>query len=398
MRAARAGPGAFADPPAAGATKGAPRDRSGRGEDAGRTAMDSLPTRSPGMAAGDGRPPSPCGSPRTSAPVDGGGHESRGGRWIMSLFGNACRAGDQRSMAPAARRPSRGSGGARTGAVRPWPARRAARCESASASDGTTPGVASFTPDRDLRQDRGPVEPSLVPGGPRDIFGEFFRSLLLRLIRRLSGGRSQGSRAVAPARHLAPAGLAAALAAFLLVLLAGPETHAQTSQVLVSNLGQSLNDGDEFLGDDFVQSFTTGTNAHGYTLIGIDLRLSSSSGTTPPTVTLHSGCPRGAQVTTFTGLASIAATRANYAFTSVGTVALSQSTTFWVVAEGGATGGRWWNTASNNEDTTPVASRSIANFREVWVSTSVGRCTTNTASANYLRVRGSINPGPTPSL
>ena len=246
------------------------------------------------------------------------------------------------------------------------------------------------------------MEPSLTPGRPRGIFGESFRSLLLRLLRRLlrrlSGSRSLGSRAVAPTRRLAPAGLAAALAAFLLVLLAGTEAHAQTSQVLVNNVGQSLNDGAEFFGDDFAQSFTTGTNAHGYTLTGIDLRLSSSSGTTPPTVTLRSGSATGAQVATFTGPASIGATRANFAFTPVGTVTLSQSTTYWVVAEGGATGGRWRNTASNNEDATPVAGWSIANSREVWVSTSVGSCTTSTASANYLLVRGSINPGPTPSL
>ena len=106
------------------------------------------------------------------------------------------------------------------------PARHIERRDSVGASDGTIPGVVLSAPDRDPRQDREPTVPSLAPGGPRGIFGETFCSLfcrlLRRLIRRLSGGRSPGSRAVAPARRLAPAGIAAALPIVLTALFAAP--------------------------------------------------------------------------------------------------------------------------------------------------------------------------------
>ena len=160
----------------------------------------------------------------------------------------------------------------------PWPGRRVGGCEVAGVPPGATPGAPSSPPDRDRRQDRRPVEPSLAAGVPRGKFGEIFRGL----IRRLSGSRSPASRPAAPARRLAPAGLAAALAVFLLVLPAGPEAHAQTPEVLVSNVGQTLADEDQFSVVDFALSFTTGRNPRGYTLTGIELRLRSTSGTTLP--------------------------------------------------------------------------------------------------------------------
>ena len=114
----------------------------------------------------------------------------------MTLFRAACRAASRRSMAPAARRTSRDSGGARPRAMWLPSTRRVDGYEDAGASDGTIPGVALSAPDRDPRRDRGPAEPSLAPGGPRGIFGEPFRHLLRRLLgrlmRRLSGGRSPG--------------------------------------------------------------------------------------------------------------------------------------------------------------------------------------------------------------
>ena len=191
--------------------------------------------------------------------------------------------------------------------------------------------------------------------------------------------------------------LAAALAVFLLVLPAGPEAHAQTPEVLVSNVGQTINDATDFATDDLAQSFTTGTDARGYILTAIELQLASTSGTTPPTVTLHSGSATGTVVATFTGPASIGSTDAYHAFTPVGTVTLNSSTTYWVVAEGGATGGRWSNTSSTSEDGTPAAGWSIADVSEFRAASSTGSFSVNTFSVNYIRVRGSINYGPIPS-
>ena len=68
-------------------------------------------------------------------------------------------------------------------------------------------------------------------------------------------------------------------------LLAGFPAPALAQSVLVSNIGQAEEER-ATLGStsELAQAFTTGTNATGYTLTGIELRLYSLPGaTTPPT-------------------------------------------------------------------------------------------------------------------
>ena len=66
-------------------------------------------------------------------------------------------------------------------------------------------------------------------------------------------------------------------------------TVTPVSSGLVSNVGQSESDSFGLAANDLAQSFTTGTNATGYTLNSIELRLSAFVSTVTPTVTLYSG-------------------------------------------------------------------------------------------------------------
>ena len=114
------------------------------------------------------------------------------------------------------------------------------------------------------------------------------------------------------------------------------------SAALVSNVGQTA---DNFAGlgsNDAAQPFTTGTNATGYTLTSIELRLNSANSTDTPTVKLYSGSANGTEVSTFTGPAMLDASGTNnYTFTPSSTVTLRMSTTYWVVAEANTGDVRW---------------------------------------------------------
>ena len=165
--------------------------------------------------------------------------------------------------------------------------------------------------------------------------------------------------------------------------------------VLVSNIGQAEEDVMEFGFHDVAQPFTTGTHAAGYTLTSIQLRLDTTTGTTPPTVRLHSGSATGTRVATFAGPASLTPnSTANYPFTPTGTVTLSMGTTYWVVAEGGSSGVSWWTTVSDDEDATSAVDWSIGNTGESRTASSPGSFTTIASGQSYqMRVNGT--PGPT---
>ena len=155
--------------------------------------------------------------------------------------------------------------------------------------------------------------------------------------------------------------LAAALALFLFG--GGGVGQAQTPPALVSNVGQDL----DFYGSlgnvaERAQRFTTGANLGGYTLTGIDLNLrSENAGTVPPTVTLHRGSATGTKVADLNGPSALTAGSTDtYRFTPTGTVRLSSSTNYWVVAEGGSDDIDWTQTESNAEDATPASGWSIS--------------------------------------
>ena len=135
---------------------------------------------------------------------------------------------------------------------------------------------------------------------------------------------------------------------FDIVVSAGTTTATCTGMCLVSNVGQTaVTDIEGLASNDLAQSFTTGTNATGYTLTSIELRLSAFGNLTTPTVKLYSGSANGTEESTFTGPATLGTGLANYTFTPSSTVNLLTSTTYWVVAEGSVS---WANVVSTSED------------------------------------------------
>ena len=135
---------------------------------------------------------------------------------------------------------------------------------------------------------------------------------------------------------------------------------AQSAQVLVSNLGQALDD-HASLGNtsDLAQQFKIGSYATTLTSIDLSLR-SEATGAVPPTVTLHSGSATGTKVADLTGSSALtASTTATYAFMPAGTVRLKPSTIYWVVAEGGSVDVDWTTTATDAEDANSVSNLRI---------------------------------------
>ena len=207
------------------------------------------------------------------------------------------------------------------------------------------------------------------------------------LIRSLVSGSSRSSgwpenrftpSPIFPSRYDVPAGPSGSslgfwrgalprLAALLLVLaasLAVPLGGAAHAAVLVSNVGQALDAQIIlFTQHDLAQSFTTGTNAAGYTLTSIELNLGAPSTATFPTVKLLSGSATGTQVAALTSPQAGSGTgTANYTFTTSSTVTLNMGTTYWVVAEGGTS--TWSTTLATSEDGTPAAGWSITDMGE----------------------------------
>ena len=160
---------------------------------------------------------------------------------------------------------------------------------------------------------------------------------------------------------------------------------------LVSNIGQTATAVEGFTTRDYAQSFTTGTNATGYTLTSIELKLGSSPGVaTTPTVKLFRVSANGTEVATLTGPAMLDAsnTEKAYTFTRSSTVNLLTSTTYWVVAEG-ASGVSWTSTAATSEDITPAAGWGIGDLYEFRSASSTGGFT-QPATALQIRVNGTL--------
>ena len=186
--------------------------------------------------------------------------------------------------------------------------------------------------------------------------------------------------------------LAASLAAVFLFGAAGV-AHAQTSRVLVSNIGQTFQIASGYsIGG--AQGFSTGTNADGYTLTSVELRLSANQ---VPTVTLHRGSPAGTKVADFTGPSSAAgrADFVDYTFTPTTTVTLDRNTDYWLVATGSAFGDLW-AVAGSGEDATPAPGWSIRDRGQSY-NPDPGSWQDHGADiANQIRVKGTIRQPPPP--
>ena len=166
--------------------------------------------------------------------------------------------------------------------------------------------------------------------------------------------------------------------------------------VLVSNFRQT-----QFAGEgagtvyDLAQGFTTGANPGGYTLTGLELGLGATSGTVPPTVTLHSGSANGAKVADFTGPAAVILGHSIESFTPTTAGTLSASTDYWLVYEGGSDGMSWTTTASDAEDAGSAGGWTIADVAQRRSASSTGSFTDlSIGHAFSLRVNGLPSPSP----
>ena len=154
----------------------------------------------------------------------------------------------------------------------------------------------------------------------------------------------------------------------------GGMAHAQTSQVLVSNFGQTtVTSGGTEHG--VAQGFRTGSNPTGYTVTSIDLQLSGGN----PTVSLRRGSPTGSTVPGFTA----------------GSATLEPNTSYWVVATGGGFG--WlWSVAGPGEDATSAPGWSIADRGQSFNPNSDSWEDNGGDLAWQIRVNGTIRQPPPP--
>ncbi len=161
---------------------------------------------------------------------------------------------------------------------------------------------------------------------------------------------------------------------------------------LVSNLGQSQHGATWLENIDLAQSFTTGGNAHGYALTGLDLRLKTEgSQTTTPTVKLFRGSPHGTRVATLAGPSALDARRTKtYRFTPSTPLTLLPSTSYWVVVEGGHRGLRWSKTPVDDEDPTPAAGWRISSSGQWRWATSTGYFVEIIRQPFMLRINGTV--------
>ena len=143
--------------------------------------------------------------------------------------------------------------------------------------------------------------------------------------------------------------------------------------------------------NDVAQQFTTGANPGGYTLTDVYLVLHATSGTAPPTLTLHSGSANGAKVADFNGPASVPLDYTVQTFTPTTAVTLSASTDYWVVMQGGSDDMAWADTVWNSEFT--VGGWTIADVIQSRSASSTGSFTdVSSGNIGLLRIDGRITP------
>ncbi len=163
-----------------------------------------------------------------------------------------------------------------------------------------------------------------------------------------------------------------------------------SANALVSNIGQVASGVGSLGSDDLAQPFTTGTNATGYTLTSIELKLNSNQSTDTPTVKLYRGSANGTEVATFTGPSMLDASGTNdYTFTPASTVTVLMSTTYWVVAEANTGNARWAGTVTS-EDATPATGWSIGDVAERRNASSTGSFGTDFGAIYKIRVNGTL--------
>ncbi len=219
-------------------------------------------------------------------------------------------------------------------------------------------------------------------------------------------------------------GTAWALAAAFVLMLAAPPAQAQTATKQVSNTGQTVTHGAHF-GNDWAQSFTTGSSAGGYKLTRVDMRGSNTNATQPVySVKIYSDSSNlpGSSVGTLTNPASLPTSDALVQYTHTAGIDLEPNTTYWLVVDADTTTGwatspaagdyvnaRFRATTSTSDDAGAAAGWSIAATRYVfrdrtstgaWITTSsrrLGIAIYGYAKSNPPAVTG-VEISSTPSL
>ena len=187
------------------------------------------------------------------------------------------------------------------------------------------------------------------------------------------GGSGSSHPSPVPARRSAVAGrsragggrfrrLAASLLVFAVLGTALPSpAAAQTAISLISNTGQTGGDYGGLDQFDQAQAFTTGANAAGYTLTGVDIDFNVYIGNNsyPVSIWTEVSGSLGVSVDNLTSPSSLTDTALN-SYTTSG-IDLAASTTYFVhVDSSSGIVNRLENTASNNEDSGGQSGWSIA--------------------------------------
>ncbi|MCY4668208.1 MAG: hypothetical protein OXC29_09490, partial [Rhodococcus sp.] len=175
---------------------------------------------------------------------------------------------------------------------------------------------------------------------------------------------------------------------------------AAQSEVLVSNVGQTLAGTLGFNSFYMAQQFTTGTNSsNGFTLSSVELRLITidfEDGRAWPVVKIYSGSVRGTLVATLVAPSGTVPRDAignyTYSVATGTTINLADSTTYWVVGEASSASNRvsWVATAADGEDSTGRSGWSINNSGEWTQSSTATSFSTYNTGAFQIRVNGDL--------
>ena len=159
-------------------------------------------------------------------------------------------------------------------------------------------------------------------------------------------------------------------------------------RTLASNIRHSATNFLALTTFDLAQPFTVGSHDAGYRLTSIDIRLNTgTSGTTTPTLTLHSVSGTGTKVADFTGPSALdASTAKNYTFRPTTSVTLDASDEYWLVVQGSGLV-RPEISLSDTEDGTPLDGASIGNAAHSRSASSTGAFTQHDASTRVLKIK-----------
>ena len=181
----------------------------------------------------------------------------------------------------------------------------------------------------------------------------------------------------------------------------GTAVETVETETFVANTGQA-DGGTSFLGNDFHQAFTTGSNSFGYTLHSVDVEFStidSAFSSSALTASIHaaSGGSPGSSLGTLTNPASFPASTSDQTltFTSSAGIDLEGSATYFLVIDmdAGQSSSRVRLTGSDAEDGGGLAGWSIADGAGTRTASSTGAWTPNVSSLK-ISLDGVSKPEP----